>query len=1446
SSTGAAGSSDGSGVVRLHRPERVWPVQPAGGAVQLAAPPAAPDPYAASGWLTVAPLLGSLGVLGFVVVVRSLVFVVVAVVMVVVMVGGSLAAQAGQRRAARRRREAAGASYRVHLAEVAAQAEAAARVQRDGLVGLYPDTAGALAAVREHAAAWERRPADADFAHVRLGLGPVPAGTPVLATGDTPLASPEPDLAQAARDLVEQAGWLADAPVVVPLRTLSSVALVGPPAAGRALAGAWLAALGATCAPSDLRWTGLLADPGDWEWLKWFPHARDPLAGDGFARARRAFTTDPAVLEGWLRRLVSSRQEQARRAADAAGWRAGAADGPAVAGEHVVVLVDGYDPDGPLGASGPLETLLAQGRELAVTVVVLVEQAAEVPSTCGATVVLGEDGLCSYREAGPRGRLERGVRPDAVDAAAAEALGRALAPLRVADADAGADLVDAVRLVELLGYDEASQVDPQAPDARLGPGTPATEPGLLATPIGIRGDGAPVVLDLKESAAGGMGPHGVLVGATGSGKSELLRSLVAGLAARHDPGLLNFVLVDFKGGAAFSELARLPHTAGLITNLADDLTLVDRTRAALSGELERRQQVLREAGNLDSIGQLHRARAAGDPAALAAPETPYLLVVVDEFGELLSARPEFLDTFVAIGRLGRSLGMHLLLATQRLEEGRIRGLESHLRYRLCLRTFSAAESQAVLGSPEAFSLPSLPGLGYLKVDTGLLRFKGATTTLPYLPPPTGGTSADMAFATAFTLTQRPSPTGRPRPTPPGPAADAPGRALAGITAPAAPSGAPGAGERSELEVLVDRLAPAGAPARPVWLPPLPDALTLARAAREATDAGRAGAEPLRGEPASAGERAWERVVVGLVDDPARQSQRALALDLTGAGGHVAVVGSPRTGRSTFLRTFALSLVTGGQPPTTAAPVSPARVQLYVMDLGGSLHDLAALPQVGAVAGRHDPAALARLLRELRATVDERAAALRAAGLADVDQLRRSPRRPELLPDPLAAEIFLLVDNLGALRSELPDLDLELTDLATTALQFGVHVVLTANRWLDVRPALLDAVGTRLELRLNDPVDSLAGRAAAAAVPERRPGRGLLRDGRHVQVALPSLTRAPRHTPGDGEQALLGEVAQATIAAHGPVRAPRIAPLPGRVTVSEIAASDAVSEAVSDGLSEAASDAASEAVSDGLSEAGPERSRFLLGVEEFRLAPVSMDLLAPGQHLLVFGDGQSGRSTLLRRAVAHLAASDPEQVRLHLVDLGRSLLPAAQLPHVEHYAFTASLVAQTAQDLFKALLDRLPPPDLPLDRLGERGWWSGPEHVLVVDDYDLTLTATGGPLGQLAEAVAQARDVGFHVLLTRRVAGAVRTAFEPFGQRLRETTPTGLILSGDRAEGALLGERTAERRPAGRGLLVRRGQRDTLVQLAVDSADPARTHPGDHTDHTDHDGRAAGERAGQGR
>src|SRR5262249_5394869 len=154
--------------------------------------------------------------------------------------------------------------------------------------------------------------------------------------------------------------------------------------------------------------------------------------------------------------------------------------------------------------------------------------------------------------------------------------------------------------------------------------------------LGVAGDGSAVELDLKESAQGGMGPHGMLIGATGSGKSELLRTLVTALALTHPSETLNFVLVDFKGGATFLGLDELPHTSAVITNLEGEELLVSRMQDALQGELMRRQELLRSAGNYASALDYERARASGVPLS----PLPSLVVVVDEFSELLAAHRE--------------------------------------------------------------------------------------------------------------------------------------------------------------------------------------------------------------------------------------------------------------------------------------------------------------------------------------------------------------------------------------------------------------------------------------------------------------------------------------------------------------------------------------------------------------------------------------------------------------------------------------------------------------------------------------------------------------------------------------------------------------------------------------------------------------------------------------
>lgn len=619
------------------------------------------------------------------------------------------------------------------------------------------------------------------------------------------------------------------------------------------------------------------------------------------------------------------------------------------------------------------------------------------------------------------------VRPDRLSVAAATACARRLAAHRNTAASHRRDWT------ALIGIDDLRTWDP----VRQWRARPARE--TLRAPIGTTVAGAPVHIDLNEPAEGGIGPHGLCIGATGSGKSELLRTLVLSLLARHRPEELNLVLVDFKGGATFAEMKPARHVAAVVTNLAADAALVHRLREALTGELTRRQELLRAAGNLGGFTAYRQARRSG----ARVPPMARLLIVIDEFSEMLSQHPDFAEVFAAVGRLGRSLGVHLLLASQRLEEGRLRGLESHLSYRICLRTLSDGDSRAVLGVPAAHQLPAEPGGGYLSTGAGeLIRFQTAFVSAPLPPPATEATSAVRRF-----------------------------------TAAAAPLQASPAGP-TVLHAVLQRMGGIGAAAHRIWLPPLgrPPALSALLAATG----------PRRGTL---------RVPVGVVDRPFQQRRTPLLAELDGAAGNVAVVGGPQSGKSTALCTLIDAL---------AACHDPHQVQFYCLDLGGgALSAVRGLAHVGAVAGRAGTELARCIVAELEEIVADRAARFAEHTITSMAHYRRL----RAAADPCCAadrygDVFLVIDDWAGIRREFAALEEPITALAARGLSVGVHVALSAARWAEIRPGLHDQLGTRLELRLGDPAESEVGRAAATEVPADRPGRGLTRDGLHMLIATP--------------------------------------------------------------------------------------------------------------------------------------------------------------------------------------------------------------------------------------------------------------------------------------------------------------------------------------------------------
>nr|WP_083976420.1 type VII secretion protein EccCa [Kitasatospora azatica] len=937
--------------------------------------------------------------------------------------------------------------YLRYLSQIRRQVRRSITGQQEALAWRHPapEELGSLVGTSR---LWERRAAHPDFSDVRIATGPQRLSVRLAPLATKPVEDLEPLCAHALRRFIHAYGTVADQPVAIHLRGFAQLLLRSDdPSASRALVRALLASLAVVHGPDELR-IAVVAAPEQraaWEWAKWLPHALHPSESDGAGPVRLVAST-----------LGEAEQLLGEEFTGRPGYEP---DAVPHRDEPFTVLV--LDSAGTHGAG---RAALAGYRN--AVVIDLADSLEWKPSRttlrlrieAGRLAMIGAD----------RNRKDTVTelgRPDALSLRAATRLAARLAGYRIGDAvDAGEPLATDFDLTALLGIPDLHQLEVEKLWGRRGPSE------RLRVPLGLGADGRPVDLDLKESAQGGMGPHGMLIGATGSGKSELLRTLVLALALTHSSEVLNFVLVDFKGGATFLGLDALPHTSAVITNLADEAALVDRMRDALHGELVRRQELLRSAGNYASLLEYETARAAGTPLA----PLPTLFVVVDEFSELLAAHRDFMELFIMVGRLGRSLGVHLLLASQRLDEGRMNALESHLSYRIGLRTFSAMESRGVLGVPDAYQLPSQPGNGFLRSDISTLtRFKAAYVSGPYRPKRRPAVQAALAgqvvpYSTGY-VTPRQS---------------------------AAPveeeSVATDAG--SLLEIAAARLDDAGPPAHRVWLPPLDVPPTLDELLPPLAP------HPERGLTVDGlTGHGTLTVPVGVVDRPFHQLRDLMTADLSGAGGHVGIAGAPQSGKSTLLRTLISSL---------ALTHTPAEVQFYCLDFGGgTLAGLRGLPHLGSVTGRHDGERVLRTVAEINAIITRREKYFAELGIDSVATFRR--RKAEgALPDDPHGDVFLVIDGWNTLRQEFNDLVQPLTLISQRGINYGVHLMIATTRWGEISGGLRDQLQTRFELRLGDAVDSVINMRAAAKVP-KLPGRGLTEEQLHFLTALPRIDGSGR-------------------------------------------------------------------------------------------------------------------------------------------------------------------------------------------------------------------------------------------------------------------------------------------------------------------------------------------------
>lgn len=1232
----------------------------------------------------------------------------------------------GPRKRIREQRE----RYLDYLDQLRETVRDVAATQRRGNAFRHPAPHLLMDPARLPARRWERRTTDPDFLALRAGIGTRPLARSLTLKVDTssPLIVYDPVCQGLADQIVELYSHVPEEPLVVPLRDLGVLSIVGERGPGRELARALVAQLITFTAPEDVQ-LGLVRHSRllpEWDWLKWLPHNEFAEATDGPLPARLVTATTLEMAE-----LLAAEIEQ--RTLDMQRRR-GQPPGPGT--QHLVVVVDGEFQStlSGLAAEPPVNSL----ADLGIHLIVMVGERREEPEHVDMRLRVSADGSVA-EDTGPEETSERSVAPlqgqaDRASVALLTTLARTLAPLRLAATD-GADALHAtVDLPEILGVPDVARLDTRSTWKPRGAGD------FLRVPIGIGPSGNQVLLDLKESAFGGMGPHGLCVGATGSGKSEMLRTLVASLVIGHPPEQLALLLVDFKGGATFADTDRLPHSAGLITNLADDDGLVARFREAMYGELTRRQQILKDAGNLPNLHAYEELRASGQADL---EPLPHLLVIIDEFSELLTAHPDFAELFVAIGRIGRSIGVHLLLATQRLDSGKIKGLESHLSYRIGLRTFSEAESREVIGVGDAYHLPPEPGSGYLKVDTSVFeRFKAAMVSQPYVPP-AETTREDDPVAPVISYNGL-------------------GELLTAVSADDGEETAqtPSGPERSTLQVAVDQLVQSGArPVRPVWLPPLPAALSLDWALRRL--------EGDRGEEVVEPPPTEMFALLGLTDIPRQQLQKPTTLDFTSGDSNIVVLGGPQTGKSTLLRTMIASL---------SWRYPPGRVAVYAIDFGGGgLSAFEELPHVAGVAGRSDPERVRRVLTDVRTQLDRREQVFQQARLDSPAALRQA-RADGTVPKGVVGDVFLLIDGWSAVRENFDDADETLLDIVSRGPSLGVHTVVTGAASSQIRSKLQALFGGRVEFRLTDTFDSGIGRKLNEELPKETPGRALLADENMAHIALPRLDGvASDEDLGTGVRDLVWQVGQRWT--QKPVQ--RVRTLPDTVGLDELVRAHS----------------------------GP---GLVMGMAERDLAPAAM-LPDEDPHLVVFGDPQTGKSTLLRGLVRQLSQRSAEEVGIVLVDYRRAHLGLVGDSHLLAYCTGAKHTQAVASDLANSLKERLPGPDVTPQQLRERSWWSGLEIFVVVDDMDL-IAGRSSPLSPLAEFLPQGGDIGLHVVAARRTGGAGRAMFEPVLQALGDMASPGMLFSGERSEGRLANGVASRQLPQGRALLARRGRQPEQVQV----------------------------------
>lgn len=916
--------------------------------------------------------------------------------------------------------------FRNNLADLVVELRRAQEYEQVRRCIEHPGAAEVAAAIDQlQPLVWTRRPEHRSFMEVRLGIGRQPSRTTVETSGSR---NSTPALQAELSQVVTEFSVVDRVPVVGSFDHSGSIGVSGPDESMMSIARGLLIQLVGLHSPAELVIAGVASatTAPRWDWLKWLPHTgsdHSPIGVEHLASSapRCEFLVDA------LEELIALRSEERR-------------DDDSIPIPRILVVVEN---DAPIARSR-LVQLAERGPAVGVHLLWVAPSTPQIPAACRSFIEVDHHAGHASTGRVVEGDLTVPVLIEPLDASNTGAIARRLSP--VVDAGIAADAVSEIPVsvsfvreagIELVESSSAVIDRWRETNSVL---TPGQAPQRLRRDNSLRalvGRGATDALHLDLRTHG---PHALVGGTTGAGKSEFLQTWILGMASSHGPQRVTFLFVDYKGGAAFADCVALPHTVGLVTDLSPHL--VRRALTSLNAELRYREHVL----NRKKAKDLLELERRGDPEA-----PPSLVIVVDEFAALVQEVPEFVDGVVNVAQRGRSLGLHLILATQR-PAGVIKdNLRANTNLRVALRMADEDDSTDVVGTTQAASFdPALPGRAIAKVGPGRLTpfqagYVGGWTSREVTAAPVRVETLQFGAADVWEAPDEPADRVEENPGP------------------------------TDIQRLVTNISEAfeqlslPAPRKP-WLPELAACYDLAALPTRRTD---------------------DELVWGVADDPAEQNQPTVSLSPDSVG-NMAVFGTGGAGKSAFLRSIAVAA-------GLTARSGPCFV--YGIDFGArGLQMIEALPHVGSVVAADDQERLGRLLRDLRETIDERAVRYAAAKAGSIAEYRRLADRPE------EPRVLVLVDGFGAFRtayeggpqSRLFDL---FQSIAVDGRPVGVHLVVSADRPGAVPAALSSAIQQRLVLRMPNEMDlSMLNAPLDGFDATSPPGRGFV-DGREVQVAI---------------------------------------------------------------------------------------------------------------------------------------------------------------------------------------------------------------------------------------------------------------------------------------------------------------------------------------------------------